>query len=111
MICGYVSTKWVPRMEAKSSGGVTGFSLALMYTVFFMESVATTTLLSAFVYLGYLLAYEFERWGWEDIVRYVDSPFEEYADSHLSDGLDAGFLIAFDFIDADVVLAISGCCY
>jgi hypothetical protein len=45
--------KWVPRILAKSSGGVTGFSLALMYMVFLMESVATTTLLSAFVYLSF----------------------------------------------------------
>lgn len=43
--------KWVARMEPKSSGGVTGCCLARMYMVFLMESVATTTLLSAFVYL------------------------------------------------------------
>ena len=43
--------KWAPRIEAKSSGGVTGFCFAMMYVVFFMVSVATTTLLSASVYL------------------------------------------------------------
>lgn len=29
-MCGYVAVKWEPRMEAKSSGGVTGYSLAMM---------------------------------------------------------------------------------
>lgn len=38
-------------MEANSSGGVTGFCLAMIYVVFFIVSVATTTLLSASVYL------------------------------------------------------------
>ena len=41
--------KWVPSIDAKSSGGVTGFCLATIYVVCFMVSVATITLLSASV--------------------------------------------------------------
>lgn len=76
-----------------------------------MESVATTTLLSALVYLvlGVSLAWFGGVGG--DIVRYVDGAFEENADGHFGDGLDAGFLVALDFVHADIVLAIAGCCY
>ena len=47
----------------------------------------------------------------KEIVRCVDSTFQEYADCHLSDGLNSSLLITVDFVDADIVLAITGCSY
>ena len=44
----------------------------------------------------------------EEIVRCLDSTFEEYADCHLCDGLNTGPLVTLDFVDADIVLAIAG---
>jgi hypothetical protein len=44
-------------------------------------------------------------------LRDVDFSLEEHADCHLGHGLGAGLLVALDFVDADVVLAILGCCY
>jgi hypothetical protein len=103
--------KWVPRMPAKSSGGVTGCSFALMYIVFFMESVATTTLLSALVYLGWDGQKGLGQRGSgsrRDIIRWLDATLQENADGHLSDGLNPSGLITLDLVDADVVLAIAG---
>ena len=79
-----------------------------------MESVATTTLLSALVYLVLLSGLWWKYWKGEmvkGIIRYVDGAFEEDADGHFRDGLHAGLLVAFDFVDANVVFTITGSCY
>ncbi len=71
--------------------------------------MATTTLLSPFVYLIVLV--RIVRRGGREIVRRVDCTLQEHADGHLGDGLDAAFLVTVDLVYADVVLAIAGCCY
>lgn len=42
------------------------------------------------------------------ILRSLDLTLEEAADGHLGDGLDAGFLVPVDLVDADIVLAVAG---
>lgn len=41
-------------------------------------------------------------------LRGLDVSFKESTDGHFGDSLDAGFLIAVDFINADVILSITG---
>lgn len=76
-----------------------------------MESVATTTLLSASVYL---------RSSWLDVLYFVarvsgalglrclDLALEKAAYCHLRYGVDAGLLISLDFANADIVLSVTG---
>lgn len=81
--------------------------------VFFIESVATTTLLSAFVYLDqasrqYCAALEYVDVG--VCSRCLDIALQQTGYCHLSDGLCACGLIPLDLVDADVVLAVTcGC--
>lgn len=76
-----------------------------------MESVATTTLLSAAVYLldirRVLLVREVCE---EGNVRRLDCSFEEDADGHLVDRLCSIGVLLY-FVDADIVLAVSCGCY
>jgi len=74
--------------------------------VFLIESVATTTLLSPLVYLD-IVSCRRARNGIESSLRYLDRPLQQYADSHFRDCLDAGLLVPFDLVDADIVLAVT----
>lgn len=41
-------------------------------------------------------------------IRCLDLALKEAADGHLGDGLDAGFLVPVDLVNADIVLAVAG---
>lgn len=101
--------KWVPRIAAKSSGGVTGFCLAMIYVVFFIVSVATTTLLSAWVYLklDQPLARQLDT---REVLRRLDFSFQQHTDGHLDDGLGFGCFVPLHLVHTDIVLSITGGC-
>lgn len=82
--------------------------------VFLMESVATTTLLSAFVYLEGNLLVGVAIEGQLSNVRGINGTFEEDADCHFRDSLHACGRILLNFVDSDIVLAVScgsNCCH
>lgn len=41
-------------------------------------------------------------------LRGLDITLQQDADGHLNDGLDTGFLIAVNLVNADIVLAVAG---
>lgn len=79
--------------------------MALIYIVFFTVSVATTTLLSALVYLEPSDVVPSEAAAAN--LRRLYLSLEQYADGHLNHGLNAGLLIPLDLVNADVILAIA----
>jgi len=103
--------KCVPRMDANNSGGIIGFCFAMMKVVFFMVSVATTTLLSASVYLLTISGLEPPSstaiFGYS---RDVDLTFEKHTNRHFDHGVCLCRFVFVDLVQANVVLAITGCC-
>lgn len=78
--------------------------------MFLIESVATTTLLSALVYLDRRISLDGEgELGGN--VRCLDCSLEKNADCHFCYGLGSCGRISFYLVDSDVVLAIAGACY
>lgn len=76
--------------------------------VFLIESVATTTLLSALVYLCHFVRAGACRVVRGSGLRCLDGALEQAADGHLCHCLDTGFLVAMDLVDADIVLSVAG---
>ena len=88
-------------MAPKSSGGVTGFCFARMKQVCFCVSVATTTELSASVYLQELIVLAW--WVLLDraalaCVRCSNVSLEENADGHFYNGLYARCFVSVDLV-------------